>query len=198
LSFSLALIVHALSLVSMKMENTDAWAADTRDVPDDNIYRKFLIGARVSDLRDVSRRRAVSTVYYALFHHINGKAAELIAPNVQPDTNHRIQRWFEHVEMKRVCGRFLQTKLENPLLGLIGPTASPQMQQVASSFIKLQDARHRADYDLSYSLSSTEAHRFLRLSVTAMASWDKIANSAEANIFILSLLMWKNWEKERQ
>jgi hypothetical protein len=32
-----------------------------------------------------------------------------------------------------------------------------------------------------------------------MASWDEIANSAEANIFILSLLMWKNWEeKERR
>lgn len=183
----------------MKMEDTGAWAADMRDVPDDNIYRKFLLGARAADLRDVSDRRAVSTVYYALFHHINGRAADLIAPNVEPDTHHRIQRWFDHVEMKKVCGRFLHTKLEQPLLGLIGPTVSPEMQHVASSFIKLQDARHRADYDLSYSLSSEEAHRLMRLAVTAMASWDEIANSAEANIFILSLLMWKNWEeKERR
>jgi uncharacterized protein (UPF0332 family) len=86
----------------MKMENTGAWAADMRDVPDDNIYRKFLLGASAADLRDVSYRRAVSTVYYALFHHINGKAADLIAPNVQPDTHHRIQRWFDHAEMKKV------------------------------------------------------------------------------------------------
>ena len=181
----------------MKMENTGAWAADMRDVPDDNIYRKFLVGAKAADLRDVSHRRAVSTVYYALFHHIIGKAVDLIAPNVQPDTHHRIQRWFEHVEMKQVCGRFLQTNLGQPLLGLIGPTASPEMQHVASSFIKLQGARHRADYDLSYSLSSQEAHQLIRLAVTAMASWDTIAASAEANIFILSLLMWKNWEKDR-
>jgi uncharacterized protein (UPF0332 family) len=181
----------------MKMENTGAWAADMRDVPDDNIYRNFLIGAQATDLRDVSHRRAVSTVYYALFHHINGKAADLIAPNVHLDTHHRIQRWFEHAEMKKVCGRFLQTRLDQPLLGLIGPTASPGMQHVASSFNELQAARHSADYDLSYSLSSQEAHRLIRLAVTAMASWDEIANSAEANIFILSLLMWKNWEKDR-
>ena len=121
----------------------------------------------------------------------------MIAPNVHLETNHRIQRWFEHLEMKTVCGRFLKTKLDQPLLGLIGPAASPEMQHVASSFIKLQDARHRADDDLSYSLSSQESHQLIRLAVTAMDSWDRIANSAEANIFILSLLMWKNWEKER-
>ena len=101
----------------MKMENTGAWAADMRDVPDDNIYRKFLIGARAADLRDVSRRRAVSTVYYALFHHINGKAADLIAPNVQPDTHHRIQRSFEHAEMKKVCGRFLTNETGSAAVG---------------------------------------------------------------------------------
>lgn len=173
----------------MRMEDTGTWAADMSDVPTGNIYRDFLVSAGVPELRDVSRRRAVSTVYYALFHHINGKAAALIAPNVLPDTNHRIQRWFEHLEMKKVCVRFLQTKLDQPLLGLIGPTASPEMQHVASSFNELQAARHSADYDLSYSLSSQEAHRLIRLAVTAMASWDEIANSAEANIFILSLLM---------
>jgi hypothetical protein len=30
-----------------------------------------------------------------------------------------------------------------------------------------------------------------------MTSWDLMANSAEANIFVLSLLLWKNWEKDR-
>jgi uncharacterized protein (UPF0332 family) len=179
----------------MKMEDTDIWAADLRDVPTDKIYRNVLVGARAADLRDVSRRGAVSAAYYALFHHINGKAVDLIAPNVQSETNHRIQRWFEHAEMKKVCGRFLQTKLDQPLLGLIGPTASSELQDVASSFIKLQDERHSADYDLSYSLSSEEAHRLIRRAVTAVASWDVVANSAEANIFILSLLMRKNWEK---
>jgi hypothetical protein len=123
----------------------------------------------------------------------------LIAPNVPIETNHRIQRWFEHAEMKKVCGRFLPAKLDQPLLGLIGPTTSPELQHVASSFIKLQDARHSADYDLSYVLDRDEALQFVLQATDAITSWDRIADSAEANIFILSLLMWKNWEeKERK
>jgi len=148
-------------------------------------------------MRNISERRAVSAAYYALFHHINGGAAGLIAPNVSAKTNHRIQRWFEHAEMKKVCGRFLHTKLDQPLLDLIGNSASAELQNVARSFIKLQEARHSADYDLSYSLTTAEARQLILLAVGAMASWDQIASTPEANIFVLSLLMWKNWEKER-
>jgi len=154
-------------------------------------------GPNAEEVRNVCERRAVSAAYYALFHHITDSAATLIAPNVPSDTNHRIQRWFEHAEMKKICGRFMQAKLDRPLLDLIGDAASFNLQNVASSFIKLQEARHGADYDLSYSLTTKEARQLILLSVGAMASWDRIANSAEANIFLLSLLMWKNWERER-
>jgi uncharacterized protein (UPF0332 family) len=149
-------------------------------------------------MRSVCERRAVSAAYYALFHHITDSAAALIAPNVPSEANRRVQRWFEHAEMKKVCGYFVKAKLDQPLLNLIGDTASSDLQNVASSFIQLQEARHGADYDLSYSLTTKEARHLILLAVGAMASWDHIANSAEANIFILSLLMWKNWkEKER-
>lgn len=146
---------------------------------------------------DVQLRRAVSAAYYALFHHINGSAVDLIAPNVPTQTNHRIQRWFEHAEMKKVCNRFLPAKLDQPLLDLIGDTASPDLRNVVRSFIELQQARHSADYDLSSNLTWIEARQFILLAAGAMESWDRISNSAEANIFILSLLLWKNWEKDR-
>jgi len=99
--------------------------------------------------------------------------------------------------MKKVCGRFLSAKLDKPLLDLIGDTASSDLRNVAQSFITLQEARHSADYDLGYNLTSAEARQLVLLAVGAMASWDHIRNSAEANIFILSLLLWKNWEKDR-
>jgi len=111
--------------------------------------------------------------------------------------NHRIQRWFEHAKMKEICGRFIKPKLEQPVLDLIGTTAPPDLQNVARSFIDLQEARHSADYDLSYKLSSADAHQLIKVAARAMDSWDRIAASAEANIFVLSLLMWKNWEKDR-
>ncbi len=101
--------------------------------------------------------------------------------------------------MKKVCGSFLKPTLDQPLLGLIGNAASIDLQNVARSFIRLQEARHSADYDLSYPLTSAEARQFVMLALTAMDSWDRIAKSAEANIFILSLLLYRNWEdKERR
>jgi len=171
LSFSEDLILHAISLLP-DIEHQE--------------YRN-----------DVSLRRAVSASYYALFHNINSKAVELIAPNVPAETNYRIQRWFEHAEMKRICGRFLPAKLDQPLRDLIGETASVDLQNVARSFIQLQDARHRADYDLSYDLTWEQARQYIELSVGAIGAWERISSSAEANIFILSLLLWKNWDKDR-
>jgi len=146
---------------------------------------------------DIQLRRAVSALYYALFHDINASAARLVAPNVSLQTNHRIQRWFEHAEMKKVCWRFVPPKLDQPLLSLIGETASPDLRNVARTFIKLQDARHSADYDLGYNLTFEDAGQLLAETAIAMGAWNSIQNSAEANIFILSLLMWKNWDKER-
>jgi len=155
LSFSDALIVHAMQIAVM--EHT---------------------GAKAEEVRGVCERRAVSAAYYALFHRITDRAAGMIAPNVPSEINHRIIRWFEHAEMKKVCGRFTQAKLDQPLRDLIGDTASFDLQKVASSFIELQEARHSADYDLGYSLTTEEACRFIRVAVVAMGSWDQIADSA--------------------
>lgn len=145
----------------------------------------------------VNLRRSVSASYYALFHKINEDAAALIAPNVPQEINHRIQRWFDHTEMKRICGRFTKHELDQPLRTLIGTTASEDIQEVASSFIELQEDRHSADYDLSYKIDADRAHRKLVDATLAIEAWGRLSNSAEANIFILSLLLWKNWEKER-
>jgi len=147
--------------------------------------------------RNICDRRAVSAAYYALFHHLNGSVVDLIAPHVSVVANHRIRRWLEHIEMKKVCGRFLPAQLDQPLLALIGDSVSPDLRNVAQNFITLQEARHNADYNVGYSLTSEDARQFILLALVAMDSWDRIATSAEANIFILSLLMWKNWEKER-
>ena len=150
-----------------------------------------------NDPSEISSRRSISASYYALFHAINADAVALIAPDVPPELNHRIQRWFDHAEMKRICGRFTKPVLDQPLKGLIGSAASEDLQRVASAFAQLQDDRHSADYDLSFQVSGAAAFQKLALSVFAISAWDRLKGSSEANIFILSLLLWKNWEKER-
>jgi len=156
-----------------------------------------LLGESGNDANEVDLRRSVSAAYYALLHRIIEISVALVAPNVSIETNHRIQRWFEHAKIKEICGRFLKPKLEQPLLGLIGESASPQLQTVCRNFVILQDARHEADYNLSYAIDFAEALKLWNSAAEAFIAWDSIRNTAEANIFILSLLLWKNWEKDR-
>ncbi len=101
--------------------------------------------------------------------------------------------------MKRICGRFLNEKLDQPLLSLLGSAVSSDLQLVCRNFIRLQEARHSSDYDLGYTLSRNECAEFIEAAAAAIGIWKKIKDTAEANIFILSLLLWKNWEdKERR
>jgi hypothetical protein len=148
-------------------------------------------------LSDVRIRRAVSAAYYAVFHRICADAAELLAPHVSDDVRNRIQRWFEHAEMKKICGRFTKPSLDQPLLDLIGSSAPNDLLFVASSFITLQESRHLADYDLGYTFEWYEARITVELAIRTLGAWERVADSAEANIFVLSLLLWKLWEKER-
>ena len=142
-------------------------------------------------------RRAVSAAYYALFHHLSEAAVEQIAPYAPSKTANRIHRWLNHSEMKKICREFASSPLKPPLRDLLAGGTSEDMQKLANSFIRLQEARHNADYDLDYSVSWEQTREFIELSVTAIGAWENIKTSAEANIFILSLLLWKNWEKDR-
>jgi len=69
---------------------------------------------------------------------------------------------------------------------------------MAVSFIRLQEARHNADYNLDYQLTWGQARDFVQSAISAIGAWERTANSEERSIFILSLLLWKNWEKSRR
>jgi hypothetical protein len=148
-----------------------------------------------TDHQDLILRRAISSLYYGLFHRINEDAARLIAPNVSAVTNHRIQRWFDHTTMKQICGRFLKEQLEQPLLSLVGNNASEDLQTVCRAFIELQEARHSADYAPDFEVDQPRARQYASSAMKAIGAWNRISQTSEANVFILSLLLWKNWEK---
>ncbi len=143
-------------------------------------------------------RRAVSAAYYALFHRLTEAAVNQIAPDVRFRTSSRIYRWFDHVEMKRVCSEFASSTLNKPLSDLLDEGVSQDIQTLAVSFIRLQEARHNADYNLDYQLTWGQARDFVQSAISAIGAWERTANSEERSIFILSLLLWKNWEKSRK
>lgn len=155
------------------------------------------LASQPAALDEMTRRRIVTASYYALFHQIIQDAADLIGPNVSIEINHRIQRWFDHSAMKQICGRFTKPRLDQPLNGLVGDSASPELEAVCSTFIELQERRHDADYNPRYVIAENDALQHWASAMMAVDAWKRIRATSEANVFILSLLLWKNWEKDR-
>lgn len=142
-------------------------------------------------------RRIVSALYYALFHQLTEDAAGLIGRNVSSEISHRLQRWFEHGVMKQICGRFLKPRLDQPLSDLLGDSASPDLQVVCRTFISLQEARHDADYDPAYAINLNIALQHFESTIEAIEAWRRVRDTSGANVFILSLLLFKNWDRDR-
>lgn len=98
--------------------------------------------------------------------------------------------------MKKVCRLFQVGSFSKPQ-SLVGFAPSANLQLLAGNFVTLQEARHSADYDLSSTWTRWATQENVNLARDAFAAWAAIRTTEEANLFILALLMWKNFEIER-
>ena len=147
--------------------------------------------------RQASLRRSVSTSYYALFHLLTGEAASLVGPNMATGAIRKMQRWFDHGEMKKVCGIFATAEAPKQITSILGAPVSGDLQTVAQAFIKLQEARHDADYNLETIWTKLTAQEFVQVAKDAFAAWARIRRSHEANVFAVALFSVKLFDKER-
>ncbi len=87
--------------------------------------------------RQIELRRAVSSLYYAMFHALALMNANQIAGSTRrrSDAWVRVYRALDHVKTKDELRRRDVRSL------------SPQIGQFAILFVELQDLRHEADYD---------------------------------------------------
>lgn len=97
-------------------------------------------------------RRAVSASYYALFHLL---ISETVAHWSLDSSRAGLARMFEHRAMAKASERILDSRL----FPYVGEDAAvvQQLRTVAQSFVRLQDARHTADYDNATSWTRDEA-----------------------------------------
>ncbi|MBW4039782.1 MAG: hypothetical protein HIU91_13110 [Acidobacteria bacterium] len=147
--------------------------------------------------KQASLRRSVSTSYYALFHLLTSEAAAIIGSQMNINATRKMQRWFDHGEMKRVCGMFSTAEAPKQITSLLGSAVSVDLQTVARAFIRLQEARHDADYDLETTWTKVTAQEFMQISKDAAVAWSTIRRAHEANVFALALLSSKLFDRER-
>ena len=150
---------------------------------------------KVGPPRQANLRRSVSTAYYALFHLLIAEAVSLL-PARPIALRQQASRSFSHDEMKRVCSGIASGNPEKTTALIMSPLKfSSPVRAVASVFDDLQDALHRADYDVFWRFTRSEALRLLFLTRLTFAMWRRVCTNEEAKVFLVALMLQKKWSR---
>lgn len=153
--------------------------------------------ARLDPMRpqQANLRRAVSAAYYALFHYLIDQACRTSIGTQQAQTPFRqvIARGFEHGSMKQACKSFAGGTLPQGVArGLPAGFSIPNhLQNVAQTFVELQEQRHLADYDLSQMYSRAEVVALVQQAEQARIQFDQLTDRTMKKFFLACLMAWK-------
>ncbi len=140
---------------------------------------------------DAQRRRAVSTAYYTVFHHVlAAAAARFMGAGMQASGGYGLlYRGFNHGRMKSVCAALSAPALTASLQQQLGrSTVSRDMRDFLGAFSLLQEARTRADYDPSARFSPSAAADWVETAAAAMAAFDRVVPDEKADVLALMLV----------
>ncbi|MBY0522912.1 MAG: hypothetical protein K2R98_05920 [Gemmataceae bacterium] len=133
-------------------------------------------------------RRGISTAYYALFHLLIHEATTQVVAiaTLRP----RIARAFDHKVMRNVCQdyRKLIPDATGQLLTPAGEIVPRGLQDVASEFVALQEARHQADYNAGVAVAHVEADTDVMRAEVAFIDWQAVRTDPAAATFLAELL----------
>ena len=127
-------------------------------------------------------RRGISTAYYALFHLLVDSATTRGVATVALRAH--VARNFEHGNMKKVCAKY--TGLATDKAGQPVPV---EILRIADAFVQLQEARHKADYNVKDPVTPIEAQTSVQMARDAFADWATISAYAATDAFLTELLV---------
>jgi hypothetical protein len=158
------------------------------DVPEQLMAQaEFMI--RNSDSNEANVRRAVSSAYYALFHLL---VRDAILNWKHADHRSRLARTFEHQRMKDASTAILK-EIGNVR---IPENTDPDPEQallfristVAQAFVDMQQARHKADYDVDEPFRLLDAAVDIAQARLAFLTWNEVRDEHLAQRYLYSLL----------
>lgn len=141
--------------------------------------------------RQASLRRAVSTAYYALFHLLGMELAKNWKRVAERST---LARMLEHGTMANVCDT-KSKKLTKHFSQRPAPPVNHELRVlrhlnvIAETFVQMYQHRQIADYDNSRKWSRTDVLQKIDSVESAFRSWHEIRNEAEAQNFLVTLLL---------
>jgi uncharacterized protein (UPF0332 family) len=140
---------------------------------------------------DAQLRRAISTAYYALFHRVVRIAANrFMGPGCENSAGFSlIYRSFDHGRMRQVCESLDKPTLAQAQQRQLGRTAvSQDMRNFAQEFYVLQEARHQADYDPSFSVEPSDVLGLISEAEAGLAALDRADPEERADVLALMMV----------
>jgi hypothetical protein len=139
--------------------------------------------------RQANLRRSISTAYYSVFHELLGTVARKFVPGIHWKSRVLFYRALEHGQTRDRCKKLGQNPLPNAERDFFGWQCFPsELRFFASSFLNLQELRHRADYDPDTKFAIQEAQEAVDDARKAIANLR--AAQDEALIPFLSYLLF--------
>ncbi len=140
-----------------------------------------------------SLRRAVSATYYALFHLLVDEATRLmLSGRPRGPLRDCLARAFSHSAMKQAANQFAQRRVSRKLSrGFDGRPIQPGLTDVAQTFVELQAARHRADYDRARRFTRGETLDLIESAERAFRDWRDVRGTLQADTFLTALLAYR-------
>ncbi len=129
-------------------------------------------------------RRSVSSAYYALFHLLIFEACLNWSNDV---SRPGLARMFDHGVMKRVSKKVTDnTKM--PYTG-VDPVIVAKLRSFAGLFVRLQEQRHEADYNLKDAWTFTQSLKEMLAATRAFTTWQEIRTEEISQDYLVSLLI---------
>ena len=120
---------------------------------------KRLLAGPEEQPSDADIRRAISTAYYALFHAMGYRISHEVVGAAPEDEQLRalVRRSLKHTDMRDALKGFASGNLKSIYRDVVGEYTSPALKTVADAFITLQQDRNKADYNVSWRFTTTNA-----------------------------------------
>lgn len=149
--------------------------------------------------KQASLRRAISTAYYAVFHYLIDEVccAQIGTQNSQRPYRDALSRSFAHGTMKSACSGFSGGTLKDAVIKGLPRNASGKyvvhksIQNIAATFVELQEKRHLADYDLTERFKRSEVLTLIGQSKSHVASFRSFPVCDDRKYFLACLWAWK-------
>jgi hypothetical protein len=107
----------------------------------------------------------------------------------------RVQRSLAHDTMKQAANAIQSNNLPTQMASLLARPMNAQVISVARGFVRLQEQRHKADYDMSDQFDRSRVLGLVRVAEQIFRDWGAVRNTEDAHVFVAALMFWKLWSK---